>query len=424
MKEVFIPIVENFKLLASNEQKTFEVNNLMTLDQEFISDQDKIEKITYNLLSNAFKYCGVPGYIKMNVSIQHQKLLMQIENDGKGISNDQRKIVFDRFAQLNNAYKWKPGSGVGLEYTKKLVEALNGKISFRSGEKRMTCFTVSIPLHEPVKGVQFNNSADLRDDFDAIKPEIRKDISILLIEDDCDINDYLSEILSAYYNVLREYDGRRGLDIIKEKKPDMVITDILLPGINGIKICKRIKQSSTFNQIPVLLLTSLKEPEYVAEGTFAGADGYIYKPFPEDLFLAKVHTILKNTLALREKYQKTISLQPTIEQDTDEKAEFLRKILSLIEENIHIQGFGAGDLANKLNVSRGTLYNKVNEYADQPVKELINDIRLKRAKDLLKQNHATVSEIAYRVGFNEPKHFSRLFKKKFGQSPSEYRIAD
>jgi DNA-binding response OmpR family regulator/two-component sensor histidine kinase len=390
--------------------------------QEVWFDRDKMDKIINNLLSNAIKYTD-EGAVSVILKEGVNKWSIEIQDTGIGIPKKEQKYIFRRYYRAGNAVNSnESGSGIGLLLTKKLVQLLQGDILFYSTENIGTSFVLTFPSNVNASlpaGKDFSKPAtameDTSDTFD-ISPE--KNV-LLLAEDNNDMREYLTESLSNEYQVISVSDGEKLLSTAKEVNPDIIVSDVLMPGLRGDEVCRILKSSMETSHIPFILLSALSEKENVIFGLEAGANDYIIKPFDFSVLKARIRNIIQS----REQLRKTVlSNEPDLE-DVDYVNQldkyFLDKVIQVIEAELGNSEFSINEFCRMLGMSRTSVYNKMKTLTDQAPNDFIRIIRLNKSKELLKSKIYTIAEVSDRVGFSDPKYFSTSFKKQFGVSPSK-----
>jgi signal transduction histidine kinase/AraC-like DNA-binding protein/ligand-binding sensor domain-containing protein/AmiR/NasT family two-component response regulator len=424
-------------------------------------DPDKIEKIIFNLLSNALKFTSQNGSVSVHVSrieatkirtlnlglkrpVKFSNWLEIIINDsGIGISERHLDKVFDQFYQVKDNLKAAVGgTGIGLSVAKEMIKIQGGKISVESSEGVGTSFIIKLPV---IEEEIFEQAADseLVNNSDYIKlkfpeneaeeipaePEIEEHAKssrskILIVEDNAEMRQYIKEELEKQYDVMESVNGEDGLNKALNFNPDLILSDIMMPLMDGIEFCKRIKTDERTSHIAVILLTARASQEYKMEGLETGADDYLIKPFYNAELMVKIHNILETRTRLREKFGKSLQFEPNSIDITSVDQKFLKRAIDIIEQHIDDADFSVETFSKLVGMSRVSLYNKLNSLTNHSVQKFIFAIRLKRAAQLLKESGMTVTEVAYSVGFKDPSHFSKLFKKQFGVSPKVYINGD
>ncbi len=363
-----------------------------------------------------------------------------IEDNGIGIPSEDLPKIFDRFFQADHNNISESGFGIGLALAKGIIQLHGGSITVESCEAEMgqsgfTRFTVMLPLGEssimndeqqgkdsitentfptPDQN-QDNNSAERTSDkHESALP------SILLVEDNVEIRAVLKTILEASYDILEASNGLEGWSIVTEQLPDVVISDIAMPEMDGIELTRHIKNDLRTDHIPVILLTARGALEHHVEGIETGADDYITKPFHAQILQLKVKNLLDTREKLKAKYHRVVTLEPTHEELEDPENKFLLKLKNILDANLNDPDFNVAKLVTEIGMSRPVLFRKIKMLTGHSVIDLIRTTRLKKAEMLLKQKKLSISEIAFTVGFNDPKYFSKSFRAQFGKTPTEY----
>jgi len=414
------------------------------------TDKDKIEKIVFNLLSNAFKHTDHKQYIIFSASANKTdgKLKIVVANSGCKLADEEIDRLFDRFFVIDGKQNNKSSTGIGLAFTQQIINLLNGEISAKCVDNWIS-FTASLPLdfvpeQKPPVPHQVNNNESasyfvssmttgnegivllpIADNnkkslIKSFEQEHRK--SILIVEDDQLIRYLLKDILHEQYILYEAGTGVEALDVIRRSSPDLIVSDIMMPDMNGLELCNIIKNTTETCHIPFVILSARTAVEHKTEGYSCGADAYIPKPFQTEHLLVRIHKLLE----YREKMLKTFNsgynlAGSSTNADLDENDKsFIKKVTRVIEENIEEELDGEF-LEKALNMSKIQLYRKIKTFSDMTPTELIRHIRLQKAAALLKNTDLTVSEIFYRTGFNNKTYFFREFKKMFSSSPNDYR---
>ncbi len=432
-------IIDAFNFRATKNNITYTCN----MPQKSINgyfDADKLEKIIYNLLSNAFKFTPENGRITVTVQQNEQKTMRHINiivsDTGIGIKPEHQKRIFERFYQVDAAKQMKHGTGIGLALTYRLVKIHHGSITLESQWNKGTTFVINIPVDrdaytrdECIIATQ-TPDAEITNIMEQELDEPEQTITyrrnnkqqqiILIIEDNRDVRFYIHSNLGNEYQIVEAQHGVEGWERAIQYIPDLIISDIMMPNMNGIELVKRLKADERTSHIPVILLTARSTNEDRKKGYTFGADDYITKPFSIDELQIRIKNLIKNTIRLQKYYSRQITLEPTNKEITSPDELFLRKALQIVEQNIDDPDFGIEKFCLEVGVSRMQLYRKLRALTNQTVKEFIREIRLKRAAQLLLKKQFTVSEIAYKVGFKEISYFRKCFKNQFGLSPTQY----
>jgi signal transduction histidine kinase/ligand-binding sensor domain-containing protein/DNA-binding response OmpR family regulator len=439
-------------------------------------DPDKIEKIFYNLLSNAFKYTNDGGRILVRLHFEINRdrslnrtglksrirsrdenpelpvddhVIISVEDSGIGISPERLPKIFDRFYKIEKSERLKrtleqEGSGIGLSLTKSLIEMHRGSISAESQEGRGSMFIIRLPLgrdHFSADQVDESGSrgaesmsyelssflqSELNEELEPVPVgdsagELDKDTPlILIVEDNADLRTFIRYSFEPVYRIREAENGREGYEKALEEIPDVVVSDIMMPEMDGFELCKKLKEDERTSHIPIVMLTARDSVDDRITGYETGADAYIPKPFNIKLLSVRIQTLISSRQKLRESLYRKIILEPseTFVESADEK--FLSRVMQITEEHMSDPEFNVIAFGDLINMSRMQLYRKLKSLTNLSANEFIRIIRLKRAAQLLGQDAMTISEITYEVGFNDPKYFSKCFHKQYGMTPSQY----
>ena len=394
-------------------------------------DKEQLEKVIFNLLSNAFKFCEEGSQIKVKVKKDSDCVNIIVSDSGQGIQKDKLQNVFERFYQKEDDANKAKGFGIGLSIAKDIVELHSGKIKLKSKLGEGSVFTVKLPLgHLHFKESQIikdkhkdenieNYLAD-QSDVKANKDSRNKSKSlILLVEDNTNLRNYLNEILSKSYLVIEASNGKEGLEIAVELIPDLVVSDIMMPIMDGVAFCSKLKKDIRTSHIPVILLTARTLISDKMEGLETGADDYLTKPFNESILKLRIKNLLQTRELLRDRYLKEGLLRPKNVTLNSPDKEFLIKLATIVEKNIEEPKFNIGQLAKDIGMSHSNVYKKIKAMTGMTIIEFVRDFRLQRAAQLLKeQQKISIIDVCFKVGYTDRRHFSQEFKKKFGKSPS------
>ncbi len=408
---------------------TFETN---AEDLEIVFDQDKLERILFNLLSNAFKFTPEQGRVAMRLHLPTtdspaQWLTIQVTDTGIGIAPAQQEKVFERFFQgelPDNLIN--QGSGIGLAIAKEFVQLHGGTLSIDSEPDRGSTFTVRLPVRDALTPSD-RPGADPVSETPAMTTQAvmtpgnvaRKPV-VLLVEDNEDFRFYLKDNLSRQYTLLEAANGKDGWQLVQQHRPDLVVSDVMMPEMDGITLCRRIKADRHTAHIPVLLLTARSGEEQRLEGFKTGASDYITKPFNVAILTARIKNLIAQQQLVQQSLRPPMDITPGAIEVTSVDEKLVQKAIQAVEANIADPDFSVEDLSHELNMSRVQLYKKLMALTDKSPIEFIRTIRLRRAAQLLGKSQLTVAEIAYQVGFNNPKNFAKYFKQEYGVIPSQY----
>jgi len=407
-------------------------------------DRDQFEKILFNLLSNAFKHTPEGGKISIQIQEEKEAIVILVEDSGKGVKQEHFESIFQTFFSYDDG-NYQPGTGIGLALTKSLVDAHHGKIEVESKENIFSRFKITLP-----KGnAHFNQSElvqnpdELKESYQSLSPEIAnvaldahdpgfnqsEDLSkLLVIEDNAEVRSYIKSIFVGSYIVFEAENGKEGLELAFEEMPDLIISDVMMPVMDGITLCKELKTSVKTSHIPVILLTARTSLIFKVEGLETGADDYVSKPFSPKVLQLKVRNLIRTRDSLHKMFNgsEPINIEPKRVTLTSTDEIFIQQLLESIEQNMNNPDYSVETLGTQVGMSKTQLYRKLKALTGQSANEFIRTIRLKRAAQLLEQNQLTIAEVTYEVGFSDLQYFRECFKKQFGQTPSEYsqRTAD
>ncbi|TMU54953.1 tetratricopeptide repeat protein [Flagellimonas algicola] len=393
-------------------------------------DRDKLEKIVYNLLGNAFKFSDDGGTISFAASYGNNELRIVVSDTGKGIPEDKLPFIFDRFYQVQQeATREHEGSGIGLSLSKELVALMDGTITASSEINKGTTFTVALPIQKIKTGTLTSvpDSKTKQNDILAKKPFILERTkavglpNLLLVEDNPDMSYFIKEHLQELYHVVEAKNGKLGLKAAKQNPPDLIITDVMMPEMDGVEFCQAVKSNFDTSHVPVIMLTAKAGIENKIEGLEMGADDYLTKPFESKELLARIKNLIEQRRKLRERFtQRETAIDPKEIAVTPIDRKFLEGLLELLEREFSDSNFGVREMQSELALSKTQLHRKLKALTGESPGEVIRNFRLKRAAQLLSRNADTVTQIAYAVGFNNLSYFAKCFKELYGVTPSAY----
>jgi len=423
-------------------------------------DADKVEKIIINLLSNAFKFCGTDGNVSLGLeystsdSVENRALaVLTVEDTGKGIEKEQLDRIFDRFYQVSDSdTREVEGSGIGLALTKELVELMHGKIEVESEPGLGTNFRVTFPVSGEQfkeKGVEAKEQGeevkenggsgkdepdllDLTDSLEGMEEGKEADEKegadknngekvILVVEDNPDLRAYIVGQFNSQYRVIEAENGEEGMERSIEYIPDLVITDLMMPVMGGMELCRKLREHAATNHIPVIMLTAKADKESRLEGLEAAADDYIIKPFDSELLLARAKNLIHQRIELRKRFQEEWILATDEKLSTSPQYRMMREIVKVINEHLDDPDFDLASMAAQLNVSYSGLIRKIKAITGTTPHEVVRIMRLKRAAFLFRSGERNVTQVMYQVGMRNPSHYASSFRKYFGVNPSDYR---
>jgi signal transduction histidine kinase/DNA-binding response OmpR family regulator/ligand-binding sensor domain-containing protein len=385
-------------------------------------DADKLEKIVVNLLSNAFKFTPENEKVKLIAQINDlsDELQLWVTDSGPGIPQELQQNIFDRFYRLRSEkFNRIPGSGIGLSLVKELVNLYQGNIEVISDGVHGATFHVKLPLIPSEKTAE--TVVRQKEEMDFTRFETNEKPTILLIEDEEPMLRFVMKELNAYFEVNGVGSVEKAFEWLNDKMPDLIISDVMLPGMTGMEFCRKLKSEEMTSHLPVILLTARDSEEEIMEGLGAGADDYITKPFRMNELIARCFNLIENRRRMKERFADQEEIESGTFAQNPADQEFLDKSIRIVYENLDNSEFDVPQFCHEIHMSKTLLYSKLKSLTGQSATEFVRNIRLKEAKKLLIQNNhqQTIAEISYRVGFNDPLYFSRCFRKYFGVPPSE-----
>ncbi|HWR99665.1 MAG TPA: ATP-binding protein, partial [Prolixibacteraceae bacterium] len=430
-------VVFSFNYLS--EQKSIKLifrSEISALNTYF--DKDKLEKILFNLLSNAFKFTPVHGRVSVILYVESKEknekvnepetnLFIEVSDTGIGIPEDKLDKIFTRFFQVDMTGQVEKGTGIGLSLVAEFVKLHGGEINVKSEIGKGSCFIVKLPViqtglpvessEQPLEDLSFHSEKIAESGQKADVPERPV---LLIAEDNDDLRFYLKDNLLQQFEILEATDGDTALAMVRKYVPDLIISDIMMPGIDGVELCRRVKSDRTICHIPLILLTAKSSEQQQLLGIETGADDYITKPFSFQILEARINNILSSRHTMRQVFKNKLLIEPKEITVTSLDEQFMGKVLDLVEKNMAFTEYSIEMMSHDLGMSRTLLYKKILALTGKPPLEFLRSLRLKRAALLLSRSQMNVSEIAFQVGFNDPKYFSKHFKAEFGVIPSKY----
>ncbi len=393
-------------------------------------DQDKLQKIFINLLGNAFKYTPEKGNVSVTAETDENRLRLTIEDTGPGIPKKELDKIFDRFYQVEGTED--KGSGIGLALVKELVDLYRGQITVSSEPGKGSRFRVSLPIDknsfkedEIVYGEWQSAPAYITSTIEEKQEALsKKNVDtnlplVLVTEDNADLRQFICDTLLADYQVMTASNGKEGFEKAIAEIPDLIISDVMMPVMDGFAMTEKLKKDERTSHIPVILLTAKAGQQHKVEGLETGADDYLTKPFDAKELLSRIKNLIEQRRLLRKKFAGTIQVKPSEVSAKSIDEIFLSNVMQSIEKNMDEEEFSVEKLAKDVTMSRSQLHRKLVALIDKSPSDLIRQTRLLRAKELLQKKAATPSEVAFKVGFNSHTYFSKCFKEEFGISPSE-----
>lgn len=435
-------ICHNFDDIARKNNINYVFRN-EAKDKTVWADRDALEKIVMNLLSNAFKYTPHDKLIQVIVKDNEKEITVEVKDEGFGISKEKQKSLFTRFASFNED-KSKPSTGIGLFIIKELVGKHGGKITMESELGKGSTFTVSFPhgLNHFDENVEIipNNQQEKITKEEIDKSENIEDVpsnesnekknqkkSVLIVEDDADLRGFIKTILEKEYDIIEAEDGVEGFEKAEKANPDFIVSDIMMPRMDGIELLQKLRENVNTSHIPIILLTAKTTIESKLEGLSYGADDYITKPFNVPYFRARINNLLEQRKHLQALYRSQFTSSASIEFApqpfiiTSQDESMMKKVVEAIEKNMDNSDFTVEELSSAAGMSRSVFFNKVKSLTGLAPVEFIRDIKLKRAAQLLSSGEFMVKEVSYMIGISDTKYFGKIFKTKYGMTPQEYK---
>ena len=396
------------------------------------ADHDKLERICYNLLSNAMKYTPNGGKITFSATVEGDKVKIEVSDNGIGIAAEEQAYIFNRFYQAKNAGQ---GTGIGLALVKAFTDLHHGEATVESKEGEGSRFTIVLPLsqagelstsksQQPYSSVVEISSTEevpnqARHIEDLVLPDEAARPEVLIIDDNSDIRSYLHTALSSTYKVSEAVDGKSGLEMARRIVPDLVISDIMMPVMDGLEFCSQLKQDKAISHIPVILLTARSLDEQRAEAYKHGADAYIAKPFSLELLLSRIDNLIQSRKKLSQMFSNTDENDVFEKLSNETDKTFVTQLRKIIQDNLGNSEFNVERIGDEIGLSRVQLYRKVKALTGHSPVEMLRKARLMRARHLLRTTEKSVSEVAYSVGFSTPSYFSKCYKDEFGENPKK-----
>ncbi|UCC99380.1 MAG: response regulator [Phycisphaerales bacterium] len=410
-------------LQPTTTEKRLTLSHETTLSELTVAfDADKLEKVLTNLISNAIKFTDPGGTITVKTQQFDRQIQLTVEDSGIGIPPNELDHIFERFYRIDK-HGQTAGSGIGLSLAQELIGCHQGTIQVispiapESSERPGTRFIVTIPMRDP----ETVETADLSTDQAEEDFETDTLPTVLIVEDNDDMRQYVGSILTQEYRLLEAVNGQQGLQLAQENTPDLIISDIMMPEMDGIKLCRALRKDEKTSHIPIILLTAKGSEAAQVEGLETGADDYVMKPFSQVVLKARLANLLESRQRLQAHFQRNpfIPLQKITSNPVDER--FLKRALDVVEEHLADYDFAMDAFSSQMHMSRSTLYRKIKALTGQTPSVFIRTVRLKHAAELLKTGHYNISEVAYQVGFLDMAYFSNCFKKQFHCNPSQFK---
>lgn len=437
-------IASNYESLATNKKIKF-IFYPEARELPIYLDREKMDKVLHNLLSNAFKFTNEGGQVILNLKSTEKHGVIIVKDNGIGIPSDQVSKIFDRFYQIDSSKtRGYEGTGVGMAIAKELVELHHGTITVESKEGQGSTFTVQLRLgKEHLRKEEIIAASEVgKTNVDSVDFKVMENAAVddnenentssladhqpvlLVVEDNSDMRHYIGKALSGQFHIIEAENGMSGAAIAKESVPDLIISDIMMPGMNGYKLCYTIKTNELTSHIPVILLTARADRESKLAGLEIGADDYLSKPFDADELKLIVRNRIEERRKLRDRFSKEITLEPKQISITSLDEKFITKVLAIIEEHMDDETFSVDDLSREGGYSNMHFYRKIKALSGQTPSHFLRTIRLKRAAELLSKDSDNVTQIAYSVGFSSVSYFTKSFKAQFGVTPGQFAASN
>ena len=436
------PTVQNFNLFIEECYTSFQfiaVKRNITLRLQadktplYCSlDFEKTQQIIVNIVSNAFQYTSDGGMVILSATLNKGKTNLEIvvEDNGIGINAVELEKIFEPFNNVGPSPYHGYSSGIGLSLTRNLIRLLKGTISIESTTNKGTKVSISLPYDAVyMEDIALVNEGQLHQNENYVNNQEEEQVptssenskpTLLIVEDNPDVQTYLNKELNKEYTLIQEYDGKKGLESAIKHIPDIIISDIMMPEMEGTVMGKELKSNQNTSHIPLIFLTAKGSDENQIEGYNLGAEAYIMKPFNVDVLKAQVKSVLENRIILQNRLGGIKKIDQLQKEVSDQDNDFLKKMIEIITLNIEETDFSADELAQKMGINERQLYRKMKGISGNTVHEFVTKVRMNKAEELLKNSDLSISQIAYKVGYSEPSNFSRTFSKHFGCSPSQY----
>ena len=441
--------MENVETIVSEVFSMFEENahnrdmdyclDMKTDSAVYPVDRNFIERILMNLLSNAFKFTLDGGMIQVMLYQENDRLVLKVKDNGKGIPDEDKNRIFDRFYKVDES---RPGTGIGLSIVKRLVELHHGTIEISGEVEKGTEFTITLPTQigvyhkDELSEAEHPNNSNMQksdptyyledsqvvfqNNLEAIGEDEAKQETLLLVEDNVEITNYLFETFRHQFHIVTATNGQEALEQIKKSHPDIIITDLMMPVMDGLKLVQSVKQNIQTSHIPIIVLTAKDSQDDQIRGLETGADDYLTKPFSTSVLQAKIANQLKAKYRLLNYYSNTLKIEPEKVTRNNMDGEFLKKAIKIVEENISNADFSVDDFCKSMYMSRSNLHLKMKAITGESTINFIRKIRMNHACKLLREGTYSIAEISDMTGFNTPSYFTTTFKKHVGCLPTEY----
>ncbi len=432
--EMVRDVMANFSLMAKEKSINFCMNAEVSTVYAWI-DRDKFQKILQNLISNAFKYTPTAASITVRIVCKEDTFAVSVQDEGKGIDSEKIPLLFKRFETLVQDNILQPSSGIGLSLVKEMVDLHLGTIEVESEVGKGTNFVVTLPtakqMYQDIDYVEYIlNDGLIEQPLRSKQEGMSSDenvIKILVVEDNAELRTFLKDILNDTYQVIEASDGKEGFELAVQQLPDFIISDVMMPRMDGLDMVKAIKENREVSHIPIVLLSAKSSLDDRIHGLERGVDDYITKPFSSTYLKTRIRLLLQQRKQLQEYYvQNVLPFGETSLNESDDNKlspldiRFMKQVVEVVEKNLDNSNFSVDEFAQELQMGRTSFYRKLKSITGLSPIDYILDIRIKRSVQLLKEGKHNISSIAYMTGFDDPKYFTKFFKKRIGITPSEY----
>lgn len=413
-------ICSSFTLFAEDTGKSIRFESSQAVVNMYF-DKDKVSKIMMNLLSNSFKFTKDGSAVSVCITTDGDDVVISVSDNGPGIPDDKKSKIFERFYQTDSTAGEYIGSGIGLHIVKEFVALHNGSVTVTDNKPTGAVFTLRLPIVKSVPKDEAVSDAETVDRGVEEPSESQGRVNLLLVEDNADFREFMKNQLSDEYNVFTATNGEGALEVLDRQEIRIIISDIMMDGMDGLELCRKVKSNLTTSHIPVILLTAKALAEDEIRGLECGADEYVTKPFNMTVLRRRIRKIIDDSIQSQMKFREGIDVNPSEITITSLDEQFLSNAIRCVEDNMSSSDFSVETMSSLLGVHRTQLYKKLVSITGKTPAEFIRLIRLKRAAQYLAKSQMFISEIAYTVGFSSPKLFTKHFKDEFGMSPREYQ---
>ena len=432
LKSVLKVVCASFESLAAAHNIAF-IRDLNDAPELAFFDEDKVQKVLNNLLSNAFKFTSQEGKVILKAYQKQQQVHIAIQDTGNGISQEDQKLIFKRFHQNQTNTPNAAGTGVGLTLSKELALLHHGDITVESEKGAGAIFTFHFPIKKSayqLKEIQENQAESnlpISKSAAVVVDEDKTDILatdkiVLIVEDNPDLSNHMRSLLKNEFTVKQSSNGKLGIEDALEIIPDIIVSDLMMPEVDGVELSNTLKGNEKTSHIPIILLTAKADRDTKLDGLKTGVDDFLTKPFDNEELKVRIQNLIAQREKLKAKYEQTLRLAPSKITVQSPEETFIKKALEIVDENLSNSEFTVEAFQKDMGMSRMQLHRKLKALTNFSASEFIRDIRLQRAADLLSNKGLNINEVAYSCGFNSHSYFTQCYKQKFGVSPSDVHI--